>query len=392
MLSRATLDPFHRNPLGSLPLVLLLGACGASEPDSAGLPVPLRTQPGNGSNVEQDANQAGSAANGSQGSAVHGNDNGGVQGNNAGNHSGHHGSAGSHNHGEGQGQHGHLPCGCPSSPANQGDGSTDRGNPGGSGPDATQGSNPDDGQAVDNGGLIDHCHYNRRMLAVGEEFRAPDGCNACRCAKGGVVKCTEQRCGGEKPETPDDKPPGNPRPCQTSTGVVPPGTSFPSDDGCNLCYCAGDGDIACTQRACTPKDVKGCIYGDAQYRPGQSFFLRDECTVCRCEDNGKVNCSRRPCRTEPKPVEVCQTATGVIAIGQSFRPQGGCTVCTCNANGVLACTQRACPPQRDDNSCSIDGNRVHPGERFLTADGCRRCTCDDRCNVTCSQRACGSQA
>nr|XP_022311374.1 WAP four-disulfide core domain protein 6B-like [Crassostrea virginica] len=40
----------------------------------------------------------------------------------------------------------------------------------------------------------DRCKYSGKVYKVGKRFRAKDGCNRCRCGKGGRVTCTKRRC------------------------------------------------------------------------------------------------------------------------------------------------------------------------------------------------------
>ena len=60
------------------------------------------------------------------------------------------------------------------------------------------------------------------------DFLAVDRCNACRCAKGGVI-CTKLAC----------VPPGPPplTACEYGGKTYSIGESFPSTDGCNTCFC-----------------------------------------------------------------------------------------------------------------------------------------------------------
>ena len=42
--------------------------------------------------------------------------------------------------------------------------------------------------------ILEVCDYNGKAYDVGEGFPADDGCNRCFCAAGGVVACTKMYC------------------------------------------------------------------------------------------------------------------------------------------------------------------------------------------------------
>jgi hypothetical protein len=162
------------------------------------------------------------------------------------------------------------------------------------------------------------CEYNGKSYPAGAGFKDADGCNDCGCNEDGSVACTlklcvpdGQVCGGlmdsgcpagefcnypigalcgaadapgfcEKPAEAcaeiyqpvcgcDDKTYGNS--CEASSAKVSvvhdgecgtgcdyngqhyqPDDSFPSEDGCNDCFCGENGSVGCTKRACLPKD------------------------------------------------------------------------------------------------------------------------------------------
>ena len=81
-----------------------------------------------------------------------------------------------------------------------------------------------------------------------------------------------------------------PNTCQGPHGIVQEGDSFPSEDGCNTCSCAG-GQIGCTARAC----LEGCLYQGMVYEPFQQFPAGDGCNTCHCLEDGSVGCTMALC-------------------------------------------------------------------------------------------------
>uniref|UniRef100_A0AB38ZEW4 Protease inhibitor n=1 Tax=Oncocephalus sp. TaxID=2944721 RepID=A0AB38ZEW4_9HEMI len=66
----------------------------------------------------------------------------------------------------------------------------------------------------------------------GEKF--DDGCNRCKCTKGGMLACTKRLCQSKK--------------VKREAKECVPGTTW--NDGCNLCTCSDDGLALCTRMGC----------------------------------------------------------------------------------------------------------------------------------------------
>ena len=75
----------------------------------------------------------------------------------------------------------------------------------------------------------------------------------------------------------------------------PPGSGFPSTDGCNSCFCDVDGQVSCTLKACIGDGGSTCSYGGQQYDVGASFPSTDGCNSCGCSATGEVSCTERGC-------------------------------------------------------------------------------------------------
>jgi hypothetical protein len=258
-----------------------------------------------------------------------------------------------------------------------------------------------------------------QVIPPGTAFPSPDGCNTCWCEDSGLVTCTAMACecpldfvcqDGSLPQGPNCECP--PPSCDTSTGepcgcvtaagqVIPPGSAFPSPDGCNTCWCEENGLVVCTEIACEcPLDF---VCQDGSLPQGAN---------CEC------------------PPPVCDTATGQdcacigpdgrpIAPGESFPAPDGCNTCYCDANGGIACTEMACecpldfvcadgsqpqgancecpPPPTCDNTAGLpcecvtpDGQLVPPGTTFEAGDGCNTCVCDQNGQISCTEIACSN--
>ncbi len=70
------------------------------------------------------------------------------------------------------------------------------------------------------------------------------------------------------------------------------GDTFPSSDGCNACSCGGDGEVACTERDCTPDT---CTYDRQTWEVGATFPAIDGCNTCTCMEGGQLACTDMAC-------------------------------------------------------------------------------------------------
>jgi hypothetical protein len=84
-----------------------------------------------------------------------------------------------------------------------------------------------------------------RVYAVGETFKAPDGCNDCTCTPAGA-SCTTQY--GPSARTCNSPIRGV---CTVGGVTHESGEEFPCPDGCNTCWCTAGGRVAQTLMACT---------------------------------------------------------------------------------------------------------------------------------------------
>jgi hypothetical protein len=166
------------------------------------------------------------------------------------------------------------------------------------------------------GGSADVCEQDGKTYEIGETFARE--CHTCQCTRAGI-DCTDQPCV---------------TPCTYQGKQYAPGQSFPAGDGCNNCFCSGDGSVGCTLMDCSSAL---CFYAGQTYSPGQTFPATDGCNHCACQSDGSVVCTEKDCAA------IC------VYGGKTYTPEDGvfpsldgCNTCQCTNEGFVSCTELAC--------------------------------------------------
>lgn len=94
-----------------------------------------------------------------------------------------------------------------------------------------------DGAAVDSSVAALYCTHDGKEYGLGEAYPSDDGCNTCYCNPNGLPQCTAKGC---------------PTTCRHNGMTLNVGESFAAPDGCNTCSCVTGGKIVCTKKACSP--------------------------------------------------------------------------------------------------------------------------------------------
>ncbi len=261
------------------------------------------------------------------------------------------------------------------------------------------------------------CLYEGLRYAIGERFPDADGCNTCTCEDGGGVSCTERACAPMPDPTPDPGPgeqdggtPTDPDPtldagtepvgCTVDGTSYAVGESFDAADGCNTCTCSGDGQVACTERACVPLDAGTPALCELPFDVGECdnvlpvFYFNTASGQCEpiiyggCGGNENRFDNRESC------VATCGGSTGVSCLvdGTTYASGDGvpdpfsCNQCSCGSDGsVDGCTEIACPePCPQGSAPGIACNACGPADECLTLEtGCLpACTEDADCDGT----------
>lgn len=177
------------------------------------------------------------------------------------------------------------------------------------------------------------CSYGGTTYPPGASFPSSDGCNVCGCAFGRVF-CTKRAC-----KAPDDAaaPP--------TLDAAVDDAAVPNDAGDDdAAIDAGAPDASVDDDAATPVD---CNYNGATYPQGTSFPSDDGCNTCSCGPLGRVLCTKRAClidagaTVDAAPPGSCDYGGVIHADGDAFPSTDGCNQCSCNGGSVF-CTKRAC--------------------------------------------------
>lgn len=220
--------------------------------------------------------------------------------------------------------------------------------------------------SVGEGGV---CRYDSKIYAADASFAASDGCNRCTCHGDGQVSCTEIACTSDGGAPRDGASPAPIEACQYAGQEHAEGDKFPSNDGCNTCWCR-NGQIECTLIACNAVSpiIPACRYQGADHREGDRFPSNDGCNSCGCR-NGRVECTTVDCGPMQGP-PACKIDGVQYVEGDVVPPRDSCNTCWCR-NGQIECTAAACLSCRDDH------DEYDPGEIItITSDDCiKRCVC-----------------
>lgn len=141
------------------------------------------------------------------------------------------------------------------------------------------------------------CVQDGKTYPIGATFPAADGCNTCTCTEAGPA-CTRKAC----------LP--SPGACRR-TGCS--GQICSDQDVASTCEwrdeyacykeaeCTRQADGRCgftptpALKACLGKTSGACQYGGKTYKAGETFPSTDGCNLCSCGEDGQVACTRRAC-------------------------------------------------------------------------------------------------
>jgi len=263
--------------------------------------------------------------------------------------------------------------------------------------------------------------------------------NACEAASKGVSVAKQGECGAAA------------KGCDYGGKHYDVGQGFPSTDGCNSCSCTGDGQVACTLRACEPQrcggltglrcpDKQYCDYApDAQCgaadQLGTCKSRPEVCDkilkpVCGCDDNTYGNaCEAAAAGVSVVKDGACEAHSGKLCGGLQgaacpdgqycdFAPDAQCgaadqtgtckpktqactriykPVCGCNdktyGNACEAAAAGISVAKEGEcaaqgDGCDYEGKHYKAGESFPSSDGCNSCSCGPDGNVACTLRLC----
>ncbi|MEM6731872.1 MAG: hypothetical protein AAF658_09960, partial [Myxococcota bacterium] len=164
-------------------------------------------------------------------------------------------------------------------------------------------------------------------------------------------------------------------PCDVAGGRFDDGSGFPSEDGCNQCFCI-DGDVVCTDAAC----------------PECWRAWRDEDGACRSPNDGEYpeHCCADSVVCEQTGGRWDETSCGDYQCGQfpvcdAIVPGCDCGEAANFVSGSGCIQDREC---RDSSSCTTDdGAEYGEGDVWPRGDGCNHCTCYEG-GVYCTENAC----
>jgi len=151
-------------------------------------------------------------------------------------------------------------------------------------------------------------------------------------------------------------------------------------DGCNTCTCLEDGNVACTERACTD----GCFYNGTEYRVGDSFPADDGCNTCFCGEDGNVGCSEMACPVDLCGEALCDSIPPECDEGTIPAVQFGCWTGECIDEEICRAPADLCgpafcdmaPPVCEDSQIPAVQNGCYTGE-CIAAERCEACVTED---------------
>ena len=116
--------------------------------------------------------------------------------------------------------------------------------------------------------------------------------------------------------------------CSYNGIVYPMGTTFPSTDGCNECWCATNPNLDRTITLCTlmrcsldggrPEAKTSCLNGDSTVPVGLTVVDPVRCEDCTCMSDGIMTCFPRTCGGPPPTGDSC-----ALPAALNFGPNGG---------------------------------------------------------------------
>jgi hypothetical protein len=206
------------------------------------------------------------------------------------------------------------------------------------------------------GDLVPYCGCD------GVTFEASSSCPTQNFAFRGPCEAME---GGTPPP-----PPG--AGCRLPNGqACPVGSRCPAPDGCNVCVCARDGTLTCTERACIDAGMPVCNLPSGETCPVGARCPIDRCTVCACVTPGRLMCGNI-CPDAGPPTDVPSP--------RSCRTEGDCPAGTfCDGPPGCGVPWRcvAARPCTDDLApfCGCDGvtfrsSSTCPGQPFRSRGAC----------------------
>uniref|UniRef100_A0A336LYS6 CSON010969 protein n=1 Tax=Culicoides sonorensis TaxID=179676 RepID=A0A336LYS6_CULSO len=168
----------------------------------------------------------------------------------------------------------------------------------------------------------------------GEQFTHSDGCNSCICNQDGKhAACTLKMCITATSPIPE-----------TVATVVPPqekkcvpGSHFPSDDGCNTCFCTNEGKVGCTLMYCENRPLQpsyGGLPPTSGNKPKAEQPIQFPVEKPRYKRDDNDDLYSLPHFDTSAPGFRCEP---------NLRFRDKCNACFCNAQGLAACTDALCP-------------------------------------------------
>jgi len=208
--------------------------------------------------------------------------------------------------------------------------------------------------AQDQDGLLEGCKdVEGNLHKLGDSYIGVDGCNTCQCTEGGISSCTKKLCPGLDTRLAEAGQ------CVDDRGVLhKEGESYTHVDGCNTCRCTKGGG-ACTKRFCLASTT--CEGGTK--KSGDSWIHKDGCNKCQCSIFGTL-CTEKACSGLVKPNSDSDSMNNVdgdaIVLetgdtpctdsegnkrmpGEDWLTPDSCNICQClGDNAEPSCTKMGC--------------------------------------------------